>query len=61
MALEGYTTSAAFAVGWDDRTGRIAEGLDADFTVWAADPLTTPAEDLADTAILATFIAGTRV
>ena len=60
MALEGYTTSAAYAVGWENSTGRIAPGLDADFTVFAADPLAIPAEDLAETPILATFIGGIR-
>ncbi len=32
-ALRAYTYGAAYAAFWDDRMGRIAEGMLADFTV----------------------------
>jgi predicted amidohydrolase YtcJ len=36
--LQGYTTGAAFAAGWEGWYGQIAPGFAADFTVWDKDP-----------------------
>lgn len=38
-ALEAYTAGAAYAIGWEDRSGRIRAGYDADFVVLSHDPL----------------------
>ena len=58
-ALTGYTSMVPRSVGLPG--GRLAVGDVADFTVWARDPLETPAEELADVAILATAIEGELV
>lgn len=42
-ALKMITAYAADQLGIGDRTGRIAEGLDADFVIWNAHPLSTRA------------------
>jgi predicted amidohydrolase YtcJ len=36
--LQGYTTGAAFAAGWDGWYGQVAPGFAADFTLWDKDP-----------------------
>ncbi len=36
--LEGYTTGAAFAAGWEGWYGKVAPGFAADFTLWDKDP-----------------------
>lgn len=38
-ALEAYTAGAAYAIGWEDRSGRIRAGFDADLVVLSHDPL----------------------
>lgn len=38
-ALKMITSAPAAQLGIDDRTGRLAEGLDADFVVWTGHPL----------------------
>lgn len=59
QALRGYTESVPASVG---RTGSaLRAGEAADFTVWAADPRTTPARETADIPILATAIDGRLV
>jgi predicted amidohydrolase YtcJ len=58
QALEGYTSAAAYSVGWEDRTGTIEAGRWADLTVFAQDPLTTDAQAIATSPILATVVAG---
>lgn len=60
QALEGYTTQAALASGEEDHRGRIAPGFDADFTVFADDPLTVAPEQLATLPIVATVVDGRR-
>jgi predicted amidohydrolase YtcJ len=57
-ALLGYTHNAARAVGEDHRRGAIRPGLDADLTVFAADPVDVPARDLVDVPVLLTVVAG---
>lgn len=58
QALDGYTSAAAFSVGWEDLTGTIAAGRYADLTVFAADPLSTDPEAFATSPIVATVVAG---
>ena len=58
MALEGYTSHAAAAIGHTDRSGTIAPGRYADLTVFGADPLALGADDLADVPIIATLVDG---
>jgi predicted amidohydrolase YtcJ len=36
--LQGYTTGAAFAAGWEGWYGQVAPGFAADFTLWDKDP-----------------------
>jgi predicted amidohydrolase YtcJ len=57
-ALEGFTTHAAAASGEADRRGRIAPGYDADFTVFADDPLTVAPAALGTLPVLATVVEG---
>lgn len=59
QVLDGYTVNVPASIGRSG--GRLAPGEAADLTVWAADPVTTAAEDLPDVAILATVVGGTRV
>ncbi|MCU1571035.1 MAG: amidohydrolase [Naasia sp.] len=58
MALEGYTSAAAYSVGWESLTGTIEPGRYADLTVFSADPLTTDPEAFARSPIVATLVAG---
>jgi predicted amidohydrolase YtcJ len=58
QALEGYTTTAAAVVGEQERSGRIAPGMRADLTAFAADPVDTPADDLVDVPVRLTVVAG---
>ena len=39
QALDAVTVEPARLLGIDDRTGRLAAGLDADFVIWSTDPL----------------------
>ena len=58
MALEGYTTLAAFAAG---RTGGIRVGAQADLTAFTLDPLRTAPDELAEAPIAMTVVDGTIV
>lgn len=40
-ALRAYTLGAAEAIGWEDRSGMLAAGYDADFCILGHDPLVT--------------------
>ncbi|MFD8142848.1 amidohydrolase [Streptomyces sp. NPDC059708] len=57
-ALRGMTTAAAYAEGAEHEAGRLAPGFRADLTVFAADPLTTPAEELPALPVLLTVSDG---
>ncbi|MFE3457467.1 amidohydrolase [Nocardiopsis aegyptia] len=57
-ALLGMTVNPALATGEEDLAGRLRVGHRADLTVLADDPLTTPAEDLADVPVLMTVVGG---
>lgn len=39
MALAAYTTGAAYAIGWEHRSGKLAVGYDADMVLLSHDPL----------------------
>jgi imidazolonepropionase-like amidohydrolase len=54
-AWAGLTSGAAAAAGVEERVGRLAEGLDADFVLWSGDPL-----DLSSRPV-AVFVDGARV
>jgi predicted amidohydrolase YtcJ len=58
MALQGYTTGAAYAAGMENRLGKLAPGYHADLLVLDKDPFTTPPEELREMLPLATMIAG---
>jgi predicted amidohydrolase YtcJ len=57
-ALHGYTTGAAFAVGDEDRLGRVRPGMCADLTVLAEDPVACDADDLVDVPVVLTVVDG---
>lgn len=57
-ALAGYTVGAAAAVGEEHLAGRLAPGLRADLTAFAADPLLTSGDDLVELPVAMTAVAG---
>ncbi|HEY1618689.1 MAG TPA: amidohydrolase [Streptosporangiaceae bacterium] len=59
-ALAGYTLNAARSTGDDDHSGMLAPGYDADFVLWADDPVTCPAGSLVELPVLLT-VAGGRI
>ncbi|MER7192904.1 amidohydrolase [Streptomyces flaveolus] len=61
MALEGYTSHSARAVGEEDVAGRIAPGFRADLTAFAVDPVTAPADELGEAPVVLTMTGGTVV
>jgi hypothetical protein len=58
QALEGYTTGAAAVVGESAASGRIAPGMRADLTAFAADPADTGADELVELPVLLTVVGG---
>jgi len=58
MALEGYTTHAAWSVGEDDVAGTIEVGKRADLTAFAVDPLVAPPDELVEASIMLTVSGG---
>jgi predicted amidohydrolase YtcJ len=58
MALEGYTTHAAWSVGEDDVAGTIEVGKRADLTAFAVDPLVAPPDELVDAPVVLTVVHG---
>jgi predicted amidohydrolase YtcJ len=58
MALEGYTTHAAWSVGEQEDTGSLEVGKRADLTAFAADPLVVPPDELVDAPIVLTVADG---
>jgi predicted amidohydrolase YtcJ len=57
QALEGYTSQAAFAIASAEE-GVIRPGARAAFTVFAADPLTLSATELAEIGVVGTYVDG---
>ena len=60
-ALRAHTTNAAWQLHEEGRFGVLAPGAHADFIVLDGDPLTVPAEELADLAVRETWFGGRRV
>jgi hypothetical protein len=60
-ALEGFTVGPAWASFAEERRGRLAEGMDADFTVLSVDPVSDEAKALVDATVVATVVAGREV
>jgi predicted amidohydrolase YtcJ len=61
MALEGYTSHAARAVGEQGFAGRIAPGYRADLTAFAVDPVSAPADEVGSAPITLTMTGGSVV
>jgi predicted amidohydrolase YtcJ len=61
LALELYTTGAAYASGEQAVKGRLAPGYLADFVVLSEDPLEVEPANLAAIAVRATFVGGAQV
>ncbi|MFI6504061.1 amidohydrolase [Nonomuraea typhae] len=57
-ALEGLTTHAALAAGEEAVAGRIAPGYRADLTGLVLDPVTAPADEVADAPVVLTVSGG---
>jgi predicted amidohydrolase YtcJ len=57
-AVEMYTRGGAIAQQREDRTGRIAEGLDADLVVLSHDPTAVPVDVIGDIDVLVTVVRG---
>lgn len=57
----GFTTGAAFAGFAEDKIGRLAPGMKADFLILDRDPLLASPTDLRATQVLETWIGGERV
>ncbi len=60
-AVSLFTTDAAYAAFEENRRGRIAPGFDADLTIFASDPVTTPAAQILSIRSLATIVGGNLV
>jgi len=60
-ALRGFTADAAWAGFDEDKVGRLAPGLRADFVILAADPLAVPDSQIDDLAIRSTWVDGKPV
>ena len=58
MALEGYTTHAAWSVAEDEVAGTLEVGKRADLTAFAVDPLVAPPDELVDAPIVLTVVDG---
>ena len=58
QALEGYTIMAARAAGDDDVAGRIREGMRADFTGFADDPVEVGGDELVGLPVVLTVVEG---
>ncbi len=57
----GFTTGAAFAGFAEDRIGRLAPGMRADFLILDRDPMLAAPTELRATQVLETWIGGERV
>lgn len=60
-ALRGFTADAAWAAFMEGEVGRLAPGLRADFVLLDRDPLAVPARELPRSAVLSTWVDGSRV
>lgn len=60
-ALRGFTADAAWAGFDENKVGRLAPGLHADFVMLAADPFTVPDSQIDDLKIRSTWVDGKPV
>ena len=60
-ALAAYTAGSAYANHLDALTGSITVGKAADLVVLDRDPFAHPADEIAATRVLQTFVDGVRV
>ncbi|WP_020497917.1 amidohydrolase [Sciscionella marina] len=60
-AIALYTTGSAYACGEEDRKGRIAEGMLADFVLLDRDPRIVPDRELTDITVEQTWVGAERV
>ncbi|WP_448661830.1 amidohydrolase [Sphingomonas sp. CJ20] len=60
QAWAGFTTGAAYAGFADEKVGRLAPGLQADFLILDRDPLLASPTDLRGTQVLETWVGGNR-
>ena len=58
QVIEGYTTAAAYTVGEEECSGRIAPGFRADLTAFAADPAECGGDALPGLPVLLTTVDG---
>ncbi|QIG82009.1 amidohydrolase [Stakelama tenebrarum] len=61
QAWAAYTINAAYAGFAEDKVGRLAPGMQADFIIVDRDPLNVSARQLRETQVLETWIGGERV
>ena len=61
MALAGFTTGGAYAGFAEDRIGRLAPGMQADFVLIDRDPLFIPPAEIRGTKVLETWVGGKRL
>ena len=61
QALAGFTIGAAYAGFAEDRIGRLAPGMQADFLILDRDPLFIPPGEIRGTKVEETWIGGKRV
>lgn len=61
QALAAFTSGAAYASFAEGERGRLAPGMDADFTVLSTDPVDAPPRDLLEARVLMTVVAGREV
>ncbi len=57
-AVQGFSLGAAYAAGEENRRGRLAPGMQADFTALAQDIFVAPEDEIPLTPVAATVIAG---
>ncbi len=60
-ALHYYTSGSAYALGLEDRIGRLEPGYDADLVVLDRDPLELDAEEIRKTRVVEVYVDGERV
>lgn len=60
-ALAAFSTGAAYAAQAEDKIGRLAPGLHADFILVDVDPLLSTPAELRNAKVLETFVDGQRV